>query len=87
MDKPLIQYAVEEAVGAGIDTLIFVTGRNKRAIEDHFDANSELEYAPREKGQFAQLKWFTIFYPKELSVFLFTSKATVQLCNIVQKEL
>ncbi len=43
IDKPLIQYAVEEAVSAGIDTLIFVTGRNKRAIEDHFDRNTELE--------------------------------------------
>jgi len=39
VDKPLIQYAVEEAIVAGIDTLIFVTGRNKRAIEDHFDVN------------------------------------------------
>ena len=43
VDKPLIQYAAEEAIAAGIDTLIFVTGRNKRAIEDHFDANNELE--------------------------------------------
>lgn len=43
IDKPLVQYAVEEAVEAGIDTLIFVTGRNKRAIEDHFDRNIELE--------------------------------------------
>ena len=41
VDKPLIQYAAEEAIAAGIDTLIFVTGRNKRAIEDHFDANNE----------------------------------------------
>ena len=41
VDKPLIQYAVEEAIVAGIDTLIFVTGRNKRAIEDHFDVNKE----------------------------------------------
>jgi UTP--glucose-1-phosphate uridylyltransferase len=40
VDKPLIQYAAEEAIAAGIDTLIFVTGRNKRAIEDHFDANN-----------------------------------------------
>ena len=43
MDKPLIQYAAEEAIAAGIDTLIFVTGRNKRAIEDHFDTNQELD--------------------------------------------
>ena len=49
VDKPLIQYAVEEAIRAGIDTLIFVTGRNKRAIEDHFDANLELELALRAK--------------------------------------
>src|SRR6186997_3362331 len=43
VDKPLIQYAVEEAAAAGITDLIFVTGRNKRAIEDHFDMNPELE--------------------------------------------
>jgi UTP--glucose-1-phosphate uridylyltransferase len=43
VDKPLIQYAVEEAVAAGIEELIFITGRNKRSIEDHFDAAPELE--------------------------------------------
>ena len=43
VDKPLIQYAVEEAAAAGITDLIFITGRNKRAIEDHFDRNPELE--------------------------------------------
>jgi len=51
VDKPLIQYAVEEAIAAGIDTLIFVTGRNKRAIEDHFDVNKELELALHSKGK------------------------------------
>ena len=51
IDKPLIQYAAEEAIAAGIDTLIFVTGRNKRAIEDHFDSNNELEVALRLKGK------------------------------------
>lgn len=51
IDKPIIQYAVEEAVAAGITDLIFVTGRTKRAIEDHFDANPELERALRDKGQ------------------------------------
>lgn len=51
IDKPLIQYAAEEAIAAGVDTLIFVTGRNKRAIEDHFDNNKELELALREKGK------------------------------------
>ncbi len=54
VDKPLIQYAAEEAIAAGIDTLIFVTGRNKRAIEDHFDANIELETILRSKGKDAQ---------------------------------
>jgi UTP--glucose-1-phosphate uridylyltransferase len=54
VDKPLIQYAAEEAIAAGVDTLIFVTGRNKRAIEDHFDANNELETLLRVKGKDAQ---------------------------------
>ena len=43
VDKPLIQYAVEEAYAAGVRHMIFVTGRNKRAIEDHFDTAYELE--------------------------------------------
>lgn len=51
IDKPLIQYAAEEAIAAGIDTLIFVTGRNKRAIEDHFDNNLELETVLRAQGK------------------------------------
>ena len=54
VDKPLIQYAAEEAIAAGIDTLIIVAGRNKRAIEDHFDANNELETLLRAKGKDAQ---------------------------------
>ena len=51
IDKPLIQYAAEEAIAAGLDTLIFITGRNKRAIEDHFDGNNELELALCAKGK------------------------------------
>ena len=54
LDKPLIQYAAEEAIAAGVDTLIFITGRNKRAIEDHFDNNKELEMALRAKGKAAE---------------------------------
>tara|TARA_R110002094_G_scaffold6135_2_gene15110 strand:- start:232 stop:1086 length:855 start_codon:yes stop_codon:yes gene_type:complete len=53
IDKPIIQYAVEEAIAAGIETMVFVTGRHKRAIEDHFDANRELEMALIEKGKHA----------------------------------
>jgi len=51
VDKPLIQYAVEEAVTAGITELIFVTSSSKRAIEDHFDSNFELEASLSERGK------------------------------------
>lgn len=51
VDKPLIQYAVEEAVSAGITELIFVTSSSKRAIEDHFDSNYELESTLNENGK------------------------------------
>jgi UTP--glucose-1-phosphate uridylyltransferase len=54
VDKPLIQYAVEEAYAAGVRQMIFVTGRHKRALEDHFDFNLELELA-LEKGQKQEL--------------------------------
>ena len=56
VDKPVIQYIVEEAVKAGIRQIIFVTGRHKRAIEDHFDRNLELERALEEKGKEELLK-------------------------------
>lgn len=56
VDRPLIQYAVEEAVAAGITELIFVTGRNKRAIEDHFDRVPELEYDLEAKNKNALLE-------------------------------
>ncbi len=55
VDKPLIQYSVEEAVAAGIDELIFVTSYSKRAIEDHFDSNYELESRLEQKGNLAAL--------------------------------
>ncbi len=51
VDKPLIQYAVEEAIAAGITELIFVTSSSKRAIEDHFDSNFELEASLEERGK------------------------------------
>ena len=52
VDKPLIQYAVEEAYAAGVREMIFVTGRNKRAIEDHFDSCSSLDTFLKEKDKF-----------------------------------
>ena len=51
VNKPLIEYAVEEAVGAGLTRMGFVTGRGKRAIEDHFDTNYELEDQIRGTGK------------------------------------
>ena len=51
VDKPIVQYLVEEAVQAGIEQIIFVTGKGKRAIEDHFDSHFELEYLLEQKGK------------------------------------
>lgn len=51
IDRPAIQYVVEEAVRAGIDDILIITGRGKRAIEDHFDRNFELEYYLEQKGK------------------------------------
>lgn len=51
VDKPAIQYIVEEAVQSGIESIIIVTGRNKKSIEDHFDKSVELEQTLLEKGK------------------------------------
>src|SRR3989338_10565180 len=67
VDKPLIQYAVEEAVAAGITELIFVTNSSKRAIEDHFDSNFELETMLHMRGQEALLKDVRNILPKGIS--------------------
>lgn len=64
VDKPLIQYAVEEAQAAGIEEFIFVTGRGKAAIEDHFDHSYELEDVLRERGKHAELKEIRHWLPK-----------------------
>ncbi len=56
LDKPALQYVVEEAVAAGIEDIIFVTGRSKRAIEDHFDSNAELEMTLLQAGKGELLK-------------------------------
>jgi UTP--glucose-1-phosphate uridylyltransferase len=67
VDKPLIQYAVEEAVAAGITDLIFVTGRHKRAIEDHFDASPELETELEAKGKLQLLHIVQNILPKNVN--------------------
>ncbi len=56
VDKPVIQYIVEEAVAAGIEEIIFVTAIGKRALEDHFDRNFELEYRLEQKKMFKELE-------------------------------
>jgi len=56
VDKPIIQYAVEEAVAAGIEQVIIVTSSQKRAIEDHFDLSYELEHMLEEKGEIEKLR-------------------------------
>jgi UTP--glucose-1-phosphate uridylyltransferase len=55
VDKPAIQYVVEEAVAAGIDDILIITGRNTRTLEDHFDRNFELEHQLRSKGKTGDL--------------------------------
>ncbi len=74
VDKPTIQYVVEEAVASGLSEIIIVTGRNKRAIEDHFDAAFELEYYLNDRGkvdELAQIK---------------TISELASLCYVRQKE-
>lgn len=67
VDKPLIQYAAEEAIEAGIDTLIFVTGRHKRAIADHFDKAYELEHQLEAKNKTKMLEEVRSILPKGIS--------------------
>jgi UTP--glucose-1-phosphate uridylyltransferase len=83
VDKPLIQYAVEEAVAAGITEMIFITGRNKRAIEDHFDTAYELEseLAAAEKHELLNLVQSVI--PKNVSCIYIRQSAPLGLGHAV----
>jgi UTP--glucose-1-phosphate uridylyltransferase len=67
VDKPLIQYAVEEAVAAGITDMIFVTGRSKRAIEDHFDKAYELETELEARGKTEMLEFVQNLLPRNIN--------------------
>jgi UTP--glucose-1-phosphate uridylyltransferase len=67
VDKPLIQYAVEEAIAAGITELIFITGRNKRSIQDHFDRAPEMEAELEAHGNNAALKMLQNMLPKNIT--------------------
>ena len=83
VDKPLIQYAVEEAVAAGITDLIFVTGRNKRAIEDHFDSNPELEAELDKKGKDALLSIVRNILPSNVNCIYIRQSAPLGLGHAV----
>ena len=67
VDKPLIQYAVEEAMAAGITDMVFITGRNKRAIEDHFDKAYELETELSARGKESLLESVREIVPKSVN--------------------
>ncbi len=68
VDRPIIQYAVDEAIEAGCDTLIFVTGRSKRAVEDYFDRNPELEAELEAKGKLEALEVIRNIIPAYVKV-------------------
>lgn len=69
VDKPLIQYAVEEAMSAGITEMIFVTGRSKRAIEDHFDKSYEIEAELEARGKESLLELVRSIKPSHVDCF------------------
>jgi UTP--glucose-1-phosphate uridylyltransferase len=83
VDKPLIQYAVEEAVAAGITELIFVTSSSKRAIEDHFDSNFELESSLLERGKHDLLEIVRDILPEGVSCAYIRQKSPQGLGHAV----
>lgn len=64
VDKPVVQYVVEEAIAAGIEHIVFVTGRNKAVIEDHFDIQYELNDTLKNRGKTAELEMLNTMLPK-----------------------
>jgi UTP--glucose-1-phosphate uridylyltransferase len=83
VDKPLIQYAVEEAVAAGITEMVFITGRNKRAIEDHFDKAYELEAELEAAGKRALLELVQNVIPKSVNCIYIRQPAALGLGHAV----
>jgi UTP--glucose-1-phosphate uridylyltransferase len=83
VDKPLIQYAVEEAVAAGITELIFITGRNKRAIEDHFDTAYELEAELEAAGKQKLLETVRNVIPKNVNCIYIRQSSPLGLGHAV----
>lgn len=83
VDKPLIQYAVEEAVAAGITDMVFITGRNKRAIEDHFDTAYELESELEAANKEALLELVRNVIPKNINCIYIRQSAPLGLGHAV----
>jgi UTP--glucose-1-phosphate uridylyltransferase len=83
VDKPLIQYAVEEAVAAGITEMVFITGRNKRAIEDHFDTAQELESGLEAAGKHDLLEILRSTVPQGISCIFIRQPAPLGLGHAV----
>lgn len=83
VDKPLIQYAVEEAIAAGINEMIFITGRNKRAIEDHFDKAYEMEAELKARGRDDTLAILRSIVPKNISCIYIRQAETLGLGHAV----
>ncbi len=75
VDKPLIQYAVEEAFAAGITEMIFITGRNKRSIEDHFDKAYEMEAELEARGKSDALEMLRSIVPKTFPIYISVSRS------------
>ena len=83
IDKPIIQFAVEEAVAAGITHLIFVIGRTKRSIADHFDSNPELDMLLRAKGNDAMADRLNSIVPADVSCIYFRQAEALGLGHAV----
>ena len=83
VDKPLIQYAVDEALSAGAETLVFITGSSKRAIEDHFDSNPELEAVLQAQGKEDLLETLRAILPSWASCVYIRQSAPLGLGHAV----
>jgi UTP--glucose-1-phosphate uridylyltransferase len=84
VDKPLIQYAVEEAVAAGMTDMVFVTGRHKRAIEDHFDKAYEIESELASRGKQALLELVRDIIPRHVNCIYIRQPEQLGLGHAVQ---
>ena len=76
VDKPTIQFIVEEALKSGIEEILVVTGKAKRSIEDHFDSNFELEYNLEQKARLTYSSWSMI---QQRSIFTSSAKVTLEV--------